>query len=53
MQLPSKFLTDPLIHQDILLTNGDLPSEDGLVKKWPPVADTVENWRDEHMMEPH
>ena len=24
---------DPLIHQDILLTNGDLPSEDGLVKK--------------------
>lgn len=32
MQLPSKFLTDPLIHQDILLTNGDLPSEDGLVK---------------------
>ena len=32
LQLPSKFLTDPLIHQDILLTNGDLPSEDGLVK---------------------
>ena len=32
LQLPSKFLTDPLTHQDILLTNGDLPSEDGLVK---------------------
>ena len=33
--------SDPLIHQDILLTNGDLPSEDGLVNSGGPPAELV------------